>query len=231
MRILFLHHFPERESLAGRWLVRWALALAGAGHDVRQLVVDANRVGDESLPGGSLSVDRVVCDPLEPTAELKLDLPRFSQASAAGASARFHQLTDDELNAYRDVLRRRMDAHIDRFDPHVLHADHAWVLGQLALESGVPYVLNAWGPELVDARLDARYFPLAEQAAANAGRILVPDVQTLAEVERTFETEPGRTVVASAALSSDSPTDAKAAAIELAALYQALLDERFGPTS
>ena len=226
MRILFLHHFPERESVAGRLLVRWAEALSGAGHEVRLLVVDTARGGHESLP-----VDRVVCDPLEPTAELKLDLPRFSQATAAGASTRFHQLTDDELNAYRDVLRRRMDAHIDRFDPHVLHADHAWVLGQLALESGVPYVLNAWGQELVDARLDSRYFPLAEQAAANAGRILVPDVQTLAEVERTFETEPGRTVVASAALSSDSPTDAKAAAIELAALYQALLDERFGRTS
>jgi hypothetical protein len=226
MRILFLHHFPERESVAGRLLLRWAEALAGEGHEVRLLVVDASRGGDESLP-----VDRVICDPLDPAADLKLDLPRFSQASVSGESTRFHQLTDEQLNAYRDVLRRRMDAHIDRFDPHVLHADHAWVLGQLALESGVPYVLNAWGEELVDARLDARYFPLAEQAAANAGRILVPDQQTLAEVERTFETEPGRIVVASAGLASDAPADAAAAANELAALYQALLEERFGRTS
>ena len=226
MRILFLHHFPERESVVGRLLVRWAEALAGAGHEVRLLVVDATRGGAESLP-----VDRVVCDPLDSAAELKLDLPRFSQASVAGESTRFHQLTDEQLNAYRDVLRRRLDAHIDRFDPHVLHADHAWVFGQLALESGVPYVLNVWGPELVDAQLDVRYFPLAEQAAANAGRILVPDEQTRAEVERTFETEPGRTVVASAALTSDVPTDATTAANELAALYQTLLDERFGRTA
>jgi hypothetical protein len=226
MRILFLHHFPERETVVGQLLVRWALALSGAGHEVRSLVVDTARGGHESLP-----VDRVVCDPMDPAAELKLDLPRFSQASIGGESTRFHQLTDEQLNAYRDVLRRRMDAHIDRFDPHVLHADYAWVLGQLALESGVPYVLNVWGPELVDARLDARYFPLAEQAAANAGRILVPDQQTLAEVERTFETEPGRTVVASAALTSETAQNAPAVATELAALYQALLDERFGRAS
>jgi hypothetical protein len=50
-------------------------------------------------------------------------------------------------------------------------------------------------------------------------------------VERTFETEPGRTVVASAALTSETAQNAPAVATELAALYQALLDERFGRAS
>ncbi len=128
MRILFLHHFPERESVVGRLLVRWAEALAGAGHEVRLLVVDATRGGAESLP-----VDRVVCDPLDSAAELKLDLPRFSQASVAGESTRFHQLTDEQLNAYRDVLRRRLDAHIDRFDPHHLRCPPQGCLHRIIL--------------------------------------------------------------------------------------------------
>ncbi len=132
-------------------------------------------------------------------------------------------------------MRRHLDRHVDRFDPHVIHGQHIWVQGQLAVETGVPYVLNAWGPELVDYQLDARYRALADQAAANAGRIMTPDDATLRRVEQLFELEPDRTLVMTGELNAphsiNSPRSQTAAADALICMYQALVDERFGRAS
>ena len=49
-----------------------------------------------------------------------------------------------QISRYRDAWRRRLDREVDRFNPHVIHAGHLWWDAQLALETGVPYVVSAW---------------------------------------------------------------------------------------
>ncbi len=225
MRILLTHHFPLSETPAGRLVEAWAAALRALGHETRTLVVDTRR--DPPTPW----VDAVVCRAGEATADLPFDLPRFAVDASADTGPAFHELSDEQLTHYRDKQRRRLDALIDRFDPHVIHGQHVWVQGQLALESGVPYVINAWGQELDDYVLDERYSRLADQAAANAGRILVPDASTKARVMAMFEIEPERVLVMSDALRMEHAHDAPAAAAELVRLYQTLIDERYGPVT
>jgi hypothetical protein len=188
----------------------------GAGHDVRLLVVDAHLGAHETA-----TVDAVVCRDGDARADLPFDVPRFT-AEGPAARPNFDALSDQQLTMYRDTLRRRLDALVAAFDPQVIHAQHVWVQGQLALETGVPYVLNAWGPELADSGADARYRRLADQAAANAGRILVADRDVQRRVIETFEIEPERVVL------MDEALRAAAAAAALAAIYQAVLDERSG---
>jgi hypothetical protein len=182
-----------------------------------------------------LVVDRVVCNRDDPRADLPFDLPGFSTAAAVPRGRAFHDLSVAQLAAYREHLRRHLDALVDEFDPHVIHGQHIWVQGQLTVETGVPYVLNAWGAELVDYHLDPRYQALADQAATNAGRILTPDQATLGRVEEMFELEPGRTAVISEELSMRGPADSTAlqarAADALVRLYQALVDQRAGKSS
>ncbi|REK19193.1 MAG: hypothetical protein DWQ37_02020 [Planctomycetota bacterium] len=225
MRILLTHHFPLQQSPAG-WLVwQWALALQAAGDEVRVLVADdAHRFGEP------LQVDRVVCG-TDPNADLRFDLPRFStDAEASGTT--FASLSGGELADYRERLRRRLDAIILRFDPHVIHAQHVWLLGQLALESGAPYVLSAWHPELDDSRASDLLASLAEQAAENASRILVPDESTRQRVEERFPTVHERTVVMPPELVLSEPDASdesrQAAAVPLRSIYEAVLMERFG---
>lgn len=230
MRVLFLHHFPLSESAVGRLTARWAAALVDAGHEACLLVVDDRKRDNEPLVA-----ERVVCHRDDPTADLSFELPRFSTSADAQAGGTFPALTDAQLAQYREQLRRRLDAQIDRFNPQVIHAQHIWVLGQLSVETGAPYLLSAWGPELVDYELDPRYRTLAEQAATNAGRILVPDDETLREVEEKFDLERGQALVAPAALrlaeSAAATAPPSAIAGELVRLYQALLDARFGSES
>ena len=190
MRILFLHHFPRARIGVGRLARALGRGARRAGHEARLARRRATRGGTESLP-----VARVVCDPLDATADLTFDLPRLP----GQRRRRVHSVSSAHRRAAQRVPRRAaaaLDAHIDRFDPHVLHAHHVWVFGQLCTRDWRALRAECVGTGTGRRERTCAAFALAEQAAANAGRILVPDEQTRAEVAATFETEPGRTVVA-----------------------------------
>lgn len=225
MRVLLTHHFPLTQSETGPLVAGWAAALESAGHEVRLLVVD-----DQHRFGEQLRIERVVCGE-DPNADLTFALPTFGGWVSDGQMA-FASLGDAQLAQYRERLRRRLDAQILRFDPHVIHAQHVWLLGQLALETGVPYLLNAWGPELDDSQSDERFRPLAEQAAENAGRILAVDAATSHRLGTLFPGAAERTILMADALRSPdfgASEAANAAVAEtLTSLYRTVLEERFG---
>ncbi len=187
-------------------------------------------VDEEHRFGEALTIERVVCGH-DPNADLTFKLPRFS-APGDDQGLVFSSLSNAQLAQYRERLRRRLDMQILRFDPHLIHAQHVWLLGQLAMESGVPYVLSAWGPELVDRQSDVRYAALAAQAAENAGRILAADLATKRRIASLFPVAAKRTVLMPDALrlcgTSVSDTARTAAANALATLYRAVLNERCG---
>ncbi len=219
MRILFVHHFPLDELPVGPWVDRWAQVLVAEGHEVRALVVDERR-----RAGDRIRVRRLVCSGVEAAADLPFALPRFGRLPPASGAMTFAGLSDDQIVAYRDALRHHLDAEVDGFDPHVIHAQYIWIAGQLVLETGVPYVLNAWGPELLDCAADPRYRRWADQAAENAGQILVPDRPLLDQVVSMFEPEAGATSIMAAdlqlaALAGSHEGDSQAAA-HLVATYE-----------
>jgi hypothetical protein len=224
MRILLTHHAPLRHLPPGWFAWHSAQALAAAGHEVRLLVGDW-----EHRFGESLEVERVVCGE-DPNADLTFSLPRFTSEDPASNRVTFAELSDGQLARYRDCQRRRLDNLILHFDPHMIHCQHVWLLGQLALESGVPYVLSAWETEFID--LDARFRPLAEQAAENAGRIYLADEPTRRRMQSAFDLPEERLeTLAGAQRLTDAiadPISAQQVAAELTASYQQVLKERFG---
>lgn len=213
MRILLTHHFPLGVGPIGRYVAELAQALQAAGHDVRIISVGGPPVWEglalrsiAVLHGGSRFA-------------LPFDTPWFGIEPEGELT--FESLNNEQLSTYRDVLRHELDVEVDSFDPQIIHAQHAWIWGQLALESGVPYVVSAWGPEFVSRARDERYRLFADQAAENAGRILVPDEHIRREVLETFEDVALRTV-----LLADTVDTSLASA--LADQYERVLDERFG---
>jgi hypothetical protein len=213
MRILITHHFPLGGSATGRLTRELAVALGGAGHEVHLLVVaDVHAPADDGLVA-----ERVTCGPGNPAADLDFDVPWFD-SEAAGRQT-FDLLSEEQLAAYREALRQKLDREVDRFDPHIIHVEHLWLLGQLALETGVPYVVSAWGPELASCAALPRLRGLAQQAAENAGRILVPDAALAKAVRGMFEVGAERLLVLPADSRSPEP---------YAQLYRTVLEERFG---
>lgn len=206
MRVLLLSHFPLNQSESGDHARRIATALQAAGHEPRVLV--AAETTPIQMPFPVAAVEGT-----------GIGTPSFSSPDGG---VTFGDLSDAELSDYREAVRRRLDVEIAEFDPQVIHAQHVWISGQLALESGAPYVLTAWGAELEAATADPRYRPLADQAAENASRILAVDRSVQGRLCDRYESIADRIeCVSPAAVETGGGFD-------LVALYELILRERFG---
>jgi len=211
MRILLIDHVPLHATAVGSQTLALAHGLCAAGHEVRVLTVDVAHQGQEDFP-----VRRVVCRRDEASADLPFDVPCFTPLAYSRQT--FQDLSDDELAAYREAIRDALDEEIAVFDPRMIHCQHIWVGGHLALETGVPYVLTAFADELAALRDDTRYCRLAQEAAENAGRILVESDALRGEVLEACGGLEDRVLVVGEPYAVE----------QLVAIYQQVADERFG---
>jgi hypothetical protein len=230
MRILLASHFPPEDSTPSN-LIQTELirGLQAAGHEVRALVVAADPGMDSPV---SSSTARVVCHRDRPGADLPFDMPHF--ATHSGRVRRFADLSDGEIAAYREALRRALDAEIDRFDPNVIHCQHVWLLGHLALESGVPYIVSAHADELAECDLDARYRRFVAEATENAGRVVLVEEslrrRVRALVGDTRSAEIDNRIVVAPASDDEALSNSGQRAIWLVQLYTQVIEERLGET-
>jgi hypothetical protein len=214
MRILLANHVPFDAPEAGPQTRRLADRWHEAGEHVRCLIVDRmEHDDDEHL------VRRVLCRADDAQAELPFDVPCMTQGSHG---VWFGDLTDQQLAQYREALRQAMDDEIAQFDPQVIHIQHVGLLGQLALEAGVPYLLVTYGLESTIYHADPRFRRLADEAAENAGRIVAVNEAVRRDAIATFGQLDGRIVSLPFAELDSVPLDF------FRGLYRAVLAERFG---
>jgi hypothetical protein len=214
MRILLTSHEPLSTAPAGARAAQLAALLAAAGHEVRLLAVD------DSAQGAAPNERRVVCSQ-QAGADITMPRPTFSVAGSQHLA--FDQLTDQQIDLYRDTLREVFDEEIHRFDPHLVHAQHLWLLAHLALESGVAYVAEAWGPELTTLGNDARWDRYMSEAAENAAQILTNSPELPARLRQNF-------AELDTPITSFAPGEMTTAAgcQILIAVYRAAVTRRFG---
>jgi glycosyltransferase involved in cell wall biosynthesis len=179
MRVLLTGHLSFDAWPLGWWMRDLGGALIQAGHEVRGLVAAGEPAGDDPFP-----ISRVVCRTGDAAADLDFAPPCFAGEGALEQT--FDSLSDAQTGRYRDTWRRRLDREVDGFNPHVIHANHLWWDAQLALETGVPYVVSAWNAELTACADRPRGRAPAQQAAENASRIFVPHRALAAAVQATF---------------------------------------------
>ncbi|MEX0714583.1 MAG: glycosyltransferase [Pirellulales bacterium] len=212
MRILLANDGPLDDDPSGQYILHLAGHLMAAGHRVRCLVLDSQGASNQQF------VQRILCRRGDPEADLPFALPSFRPGPARQS---YSQLSDGELAAYREVVRRALDTEIDAFDPEILDIQHVWLQGHLALEAGAPYVLTSHGQELPLYHADARFRRYAVEAAENARRILVLQPHVANRLQAAFGDLEGRI------FQVRSPLDAPIVQ-EIEAVYRNVLTERFG---
>jgi len=217
MRILFTSHEPLDGAVSGRVVDSAARGLASVGHQVRVLTVE-----DEPEEDAESHVRRIVCHATDRRAPFPHAMPSF-QANGKGFS--FAALSDRQLSDYRDLLRAEFDREVDLYDPCIVHVQHVWLFGHLALEAGIPYVLSAHPHEFETAKTDARYRRYMQETAENACRILAHDA-TAARLNELVGDLEGRVVPF--ALPAGDALEKSRWWEPLPELYQASLIERFG---
>jgi hypothetical protein len=217
MRILLLDHLPLGSSPGGEETARLARGLRHLAHEVACLIADERQSGEEE----EFPVHRVLFHRDAPAADLPFALPAFATDSPGVPT--FFDLSDRQIAAYREVMRRHLDDEVIARDPQIIHAQYVWLLGHLALETGVPYVLSARGPELQAYRQDRRWQRFADEAVAGAGKILAADEHIERELRELFPHASERIALLAPA---DGAHDQWI--VRIAAIYEAVLRERFG---
>jgi hypothetical protein len=222
MRILLLDHLPLESAQGGEETARLARGLRRLAHEVACLVADERPSGDdEEEEEEEIPVHRVLFRRDDPAADVPFALPAFSADSPGGPT--FLDLTDRQIADYREAMRRHLDREVNARDPQIIHAQYVWLLGHLALETGVPYVLSARGAELQAYRQDRRWRRFADEAAAGAGKILAADEHIGRELRELFPHASERIALL---VPADGTHGQWIAGI--AAIYEAVLRERFG---
>lgn len=209
MRVLLVNHLPLWAPGGGQQTAELATGLAALGHEVRAVVADRTAAGDP------LPVRRLICRAGDATTDCPFEFP-VATRELAGHPA-FAELNAQQLAEYREQFRRRIDAEVEQFNPDVIHALHVWIEGHLALETGVPYVLSAVGPELTAAGESASLHALAQQAAENGGRIVVASEPLRRQVAALFEGVAERVEVAP-----------RSDFLRMSAIYQEVVAARHG---
>jgi glycosyltransferase involved in cell wall biosynthesis len=222
MRVLLTGHFALDAWPLGWWMRDIGQALQRAGHEVRGLVASGEEAGDDPFPTA-----RVVCRAGDAGADVDFAPPCF--ASEGGSSTTFETLSDEQISRYRDAWRRRLDHEVDRFDPHVIHAGHLWWDAQLALETGVPFVVSAWSAELTACADQPQARIHAQQAAENASRIFVPHRALGEAVQAAFGIVPDHITVLPPAIDWDGQKTGTAPASRAQLLKRFNLPPDSGP--
>jgi hypothetical protein len=88
--------------------------------------------------------------------------------------------------AFRTQLRSQINALVDEFDPQMIHSLSLWPWAQLALETGVPYVVSVGRSELQMLWKTAELLPWVVQGIENAGAIVVEAREMSNELIRLF---------------------------------------------
>ena len=206
MRILLTSHRPLGDGATGRRLAQLREALRDS-HEVRVVQAALHR----DYPA---DVRVVLCRADDPDADLAFAMPTF-EGDAPGQRS-FASLSNAKLAAYREAFRAALDSEIEGFDPDIVHAQHLWIDGHLALESGAPYVVAAEWDEWDLASEDDRFARYVRETAENAGRILTDDFELRTVLSRRLDLAADR--FAPAGLSAEQFTE----------VYREVLDCRFG---
>lgn len=188
MRVLLTNDVPSEGTASGADTMCLAQGLQAAEHAVHCLLLD-----NEPRSSDPFSARRLICDLDRDTADLFFPPPTFS--ATAVDSFVFSDLTDEQVAEYREVYRRALEEEVDKFDPQIIHCQHAWLQANLALETGVPYVLTARWKNIQGYRSDARFRFWVEQAVENAARVVVHNHFMAGQVKETFEIDNDRIVV------------------------------------
>ena len=182
-------------------------------HDRHAASRSARHVAELAAQLASAGQALVAIEPLEPVC-------RF--ASEPGTCPTFDSRGNVELNRLRDRRREALDRQIDGFNPHVVHAQHAWIDAHLALEAGVPYVVTVWDDELHTLTLDTRLRRVVLEGLENAGKIVAATEAVAAQLIVAFPELDASVVTLLAPRVEDVPTPL------WLGVYREVLERRYG---
>jgi glycosyltransferase involved in cell wall biosynthesis/SAM-dependent methyltransferase len=107
-------------------------------------------------------------------------------------STRFADLTAHQLEAYLEVWRARITQAIRRFQPHVIHVHHLWLLAAMsaACAGDLPLIVSVHGTDLQQAHRCPHLRELVTPWGSRIDRVIALTKDSASEVRELFAVQP-----------------------------------------
>jgi len=167
-----LHLLSQRPDRTGSGITLDALVAQAGQRGWEQRVLCALPDGELPPAVGGLEPDEIEAVRFE-SSELPFAIPGMSDVMPY-PSRRFSSLTTGELDLYRRAWRDAIAALIKRFDPHVIHSHHLWLMTALASEqsAGRTLVGHCHGTDLRQRALCPELTLEADRGALACDRVV-----------------------------------------------------------
>ncbi len=193
MKILLVNHFPLEGSGSGTYTMNTALHLAKRGHDVC-IVFPENKVpaalegvtlcpvyftavdGDaapavnEGSPEGGAAKASGTHDGSSPECALPFNFPCFTTHPRSLTT--FDDLSDAQIDSYLQAFSTAINQAVSEFKPDIIHAQHVWLLANIAAKTNVPTVVTAHGTDMMGYRKWPRFHELANETVRLCRKII-----------------------------------------------------------
>ena len=144
MKVLLINHFPLEGSGSGIYTKNIALSLVKKGHEVCIIMPENRKINN---------LENIKLHPVyfknkeEIDNQLPFNFPCFT--THPYSSNTFYDLTDTELEQYKQAFAKAIKEEVELFNPDIIHSNHLWILSNLATNFNIPLVVTMHGTDLI----------------------------------------------------------------------------------
>lgn len=168
MKILLINHFPLQGSGSGVYVANIAKSLIKKGHEAC-IISPENTSYFSDLKGIKL---HPVFFKYKEEIEGQIDFNFACIDPHPRSSLLFGDMTDSQLQQYKDAFRKAIEEEILEFKPDVIHAQHIWIISNVALNYNIPVVVTCHGSDIMGYEAWPQFHRIVHEVADKCKRII-----------------------------------------------------------
>jgi glycosyltransferase involved in cell wall biosynthesis len=189
MRVLLTNHFPLEGSGSGIYTQNVARELVEKGHSA--LAITPAHMEQTGFP---FEVHTILFSQDFTTGDesrrLPFNFPCFTTHPLSTTT--YDDLTAEQQCAYVKAFQTATECAVQEWKPDVIHAQHLWVTGYVASQTGVPYVQTAHGTDLMGFRKYLSWKEIALEGVQHAHTIIAISHQVADDTSELYGVSPDR---------------------------------------
>lgn len=168
MRILLINHFPLQGSGSGVYVENIAKSLEKKGH--KACIITPENTSDFSNQK-NIKLHPVFFKYKEKiSGQQDFNFPCFDPHPRSNLL--FCNMTDEQLEAYKNAFRKAIEEEILEFKPDIIHAQHLWIISNIALEYNIPVIVTSHGSDIMGYNDWPRFHNVMHEVANGCKRII-----------------------------------------------------------
>ena len=145
MRILLINHFPLQGSGSGVYVINIAKSLEKKGHKTCIITPENTSIFSDFKNIKLHPVFFKYKEKIE--GQQDFNFPCFDPHPRSNFL--FGEMTNIQLKKYKTAFKKAIEEEIRDFKPDIIHAQHIWILSNVALEYKSPVVVTSHGSDIM----------------------------------------------------------------------------------